>query len=229
MDSPIPKTELGDRGIAEREARRSAAALSPEPGAIPSTPEDADPAAALAGGMDRLLRACAARATFGISPAPAAIAFFDWWLHLATSPGKQMELARKAARKWLRYTGFLSRAARGEQASNQLLSNWKHQMDTALRLIDAAVQGTLEMRSSQLAAAMETHARDLDAERSVIGAKSASDLMAIQMNWMTGNLERSMAYWNQMFQAAADANSKLVECLRDQAQERGPDSSAEGV
>jgi hypothetical protein len=41
------------------------------------------------------------------------------------------------------------------------------------------------------------------------------------LDWMTQNLERSMSYWNQMFQAAADANAKLVECLREQAQTPG--------
>lgn len=117
------------------------------------------------------------------------------------------------------FASFLAGSKEWEQASNQLLANWKHQADTALRLIDAAVQGSLEMRSSQLAAAMETHARDLDTEKSVIGAKSAADLLAIQLTWMTGNLEKSITYWNQMLQAAADANSKLVECLRDQAQD----------
>jgi hypothetical protein len=105
-----------------------------------------------------------------------------------------------------------------EGASNQLLQTWKQQLDTTLKLIDAAVQGTLEMRTSQLAAAMETHARDLDTEKSVTGAKSVQDLMAIQLSWMTGNLERSMAYWNQMFQAAVDANTKLLECVRGQAE-----------
>jgi hypothetical protein len=105
-----------------------------------------------------------------------------------------------------------------ENATSQLLQTWKQQLDNGIRLIDAAVQGTLEMRSSQLAAAMETHARDLDAEKTLSGAKSASDLLAVQLNWMTGNLERSMGYWTQMFQAAADANAKLVECLRGQAQ-----------
>lgn len=104
-----------------------------------------------------------------------------------------------------------------ESAANQMLKAWKTQLDTTFKLIDAAVQGTLEMRSSQLAAAMETHARDLDAEKSVTGAKSVSDLLAVQLNWMTENLEKSMAYWNQMFQAAADANAKLMESMREEA------------
>jgi Poly-beta-hydroxybutyrate polymerase N terminal len=32
-----------------------------------------------------------------------ALAFGDWAMHLAASPGKLVELQRKAARKWLRY------------------------------------------------------------------------------------------------------------------------------
>jgi polyhydroxyalkanoate synthase len=65
--------------------------------------EEPDAAARLALETDRLARAYAARATLGISPAALALAFGDWWLHLAASPGKLVELERKAARKWLRY------------------------------------------------------------------------------------------------------------------------------
>ena len=78
------------------------------------TMEDVDPAADMAAGIDRLLHAYAGRATLGISPSAVGMAFFDWWLHLAASPGKQLELGRKAARKGLRYSDFLVRLARGE-------------------------------------------------------------------------------------------------------------------
>jgi hypothetical protein len=124
----------------------------------------------------------------------------------------------KATSGGIPYAALMPGNKEWESASNQLFQTWKQQLDTNLKLIDALVQGTLEMRSSQLAAAMETHDRDMTAEKSVIGAKSALDLWTIQMSWMTGNLERSLAYWNQMLQATVDANSKLVECLRGQAQ-----------
>jgi hypothetical protein len=102
-----------------------------------------------------------------------------------------------------------------ESASKQMLQSWKQQLDTGLKMVDAVVQGAMEMRTSQLAAAADTHNRDLDAEKSVMGAKTISDLLLIQLNWMTANMERSMAYWNQMFQAAAEANAKLGEYLRE--------------
>ncbi|HMK68586.1 MAG TPA: poly-beta-hydroxybutyrate polymerase N-terminal domain-containing protein, partial [Stellaceae bacterium] len=83
----------------------------------PPASEDIDAGAAMASGIDRVLRAYASRATFGVSPAAVSIAFFDWWQHLATSPGKQLELGRKAFRKWLKYSDFLARAARGDRSA----------------------------------------------------------------------------------------------------------------
>ncbi len=84
---------------------------------LPPPTEDIDPAAAMAAGIDRALHAYASRATLGVSPSAVGMAFFDWWTHLVASPGKQLELRRKAARKGLRYSDFLARAARGEQSA----------------------------------------------------------------------------------------------------------------
>ena len=128
------------------------------------------------------------------------------------------ETVRKDAPAGLPLAAFMPGNKEWETASSQLMETWKQQLDTALRLVDAAVQGTLEMRSSQLAAAMETHARDVHAETSVSRAKSVLDLWAIQLDWMTGNFERCFAYWTQMLQAANDANSKILESLREPAE-----------
>jgi polyhydroxyalkanoate synthase subunit PhaC len=46
--------------------------------------------------LDRLLRAGMARFTAGISPAAVGLAFTDWWVHLASAPGKQAQLAQSA-------------------------------------------------------------------------------------------------------------------------------------
>jgi len=129
------------------------------------------------------------------------------------------ETVRKDAPAEFPLAAFMPGNKEWETASSQLMETWKQQLDTALRLVDATVQGTLEMRSSQLAAAMETHARDVHAETSVSRAKSVLDLWAIQMDWITGNFERSLAYWTQMLQAASDANSKILESLREHTQQ----------
>jgi len=50
-------------------------------------------------GLDRAMRAGAARLTGGISPLSIWMAYADWAAHLASSPGKQAQLAAKALRK----------------------------------------------------------------------------------------------------------------------------------
>ena len=49
--------------------------------------------------LDRLLHSCEARVTGGVSPTSLTLAFLDWAVHLAGSPGAQQRLAEKAVRK----------------------------------------------------------------------------------------------------------------------------------
>jgi len=67
---------------------------------------------------DRLIHAWQGRFTFSISPAALMLAFFDWGIHLANSPGKQAALGEKAARKWARLMTFLARSATLQDCPN---------------------------------------------------------------------------------------------------------------
>lgn len=49
--------------------------------------------------IDRMREAVTAPWTGGLSPASLALAYFDWSIHLASAPGKHMELLDKAVRK----------------------------------------------------------------------------------------------------------------------------------
>jgi len=53
--------------------------------------------------LDRAANALMARMTLGLSPAALRAAWSDWASHLASSPGKQGELLREAARKAIRF------------------------------------------------------------------------------------------------------------------------------
>jgi polyhydroxyalkanoate synthase len=61
--------------------------------------------------LDRALHAVAARLTGGLSPAAVSLAFADWLLHLATSPGKQMALAGDAMQTASRFAQQLAQPA----------------------------------------------------------------------------------------------------------------------
>jgi polyhydroxyalkanoate synthase len=61
--------------------------------------------------IDRIAQAGLAHATGGLSPRSIASTYLDWWLHLATSPGKQLQLAEKARRKSQRLATYALRCA----------------------------------------------------------------------------------------------------------------------
>ena len=65
---------------------------------------------------DRLLHAALGRMTSGISPVALALAWMDWSLHLAQSPGKWARLCDKALRKAGRFGDYAARAAAGPAA-----------------------------------------------------------------------------------------------------------------
>ncbi|MGO4570840.1 PHA/PHB synthase family protein [Microvirga sp. 2TAF3] len=71
--------------------------------------------------LDHVAHAGLARLTGGLSPAALMAAYMDWAVHLAISPGKQVALATKAARKWSRLAQFASRCAMGGGLGEQCI------------------------------------------------------------------------------------------------------------
>lgn len=67
--------------------------------------------------LDRLLHASLARATAGISPAALGLAFADWWVHLALSPGKQAQLAQLAWTDAGRLATTVAQSALGQSSA----------------------------------------------------------------------------------------------------------------
>ena len=66
--------------------------------------------------MNMTTHAAMAKFTLGIAPSALALAYFDWATHLATSPGKQLELVEKALSKYKRLAEFAGRCASEEGA-----------------------------------------------------------------------------------------------------------------
>ena len=63
---------------------------------------------------DRSLRAALGEVTAGLSPAALVEAYFDWAVHLMASPGKQFDLATKAAADAVENVQFAAACALGE-------------------------------------------------------------------------------------------------------------------
>ena len=82
--------------------------------------EAPDPLDGLAATLDRAAGAWIAQATRGLSPATLTQAMSDWAMHLAVSPGKQLQLGAKAARKGLRLAGYAARSATDTEAAKAI-------------------------------------------------------------------------------------------------------------
>jgi polyhydroxyalkanoate synthase subunit PhaC len=75
--------------------------------------DDGSPAPAPLQPLDRALHAGMARVTGGLAPGALLGGFFDWAAHLATSPGKQLELATEAVKGGLENLAFAAGCACG--------------------------------------------------------------------------------------------------------------------
>jgi polyhydroxyalkanoate synthase len=84
---------------------------------LPSTDEwGKDPLDAAGEAIDRVAHAALARLTSGLSPMALAGAVLDWAAHLASSPGKQLQLVHKGARKAARLNEYLGRTMLGRDS-----------------------------------------------------------------------------------------------------------------
>jgi polyhydroxyalkanoate synthase len=72
---------------------------------------EAEPDAAQAETLDRLMHAWQGRLTASLSPATLLLAYGDWLMHLMNAPGKQAMLLQKAIRKWTRLMLYAGHAA----------------------------------------------------------------------------------------------------------------------
>jgi polyhydroxyalkanoate synthase subunit PhaC len=91
--------------------------------AVISTGEDDDPSSEFAEVLDRSVHYLFSRATLGLSPMGLSAAYFDWLVHLWSSPGKQLQLWQKGFRKAVRLAAHLYRyAADRAQAGSPCIS-----------------------------------------------------------------------------------------------------------
>ena len=109
-ETPETKTASGEETSRASEEERCG--LDAEPPEIVHTSPIEAPDRYSTKSLDRAANAHLARFTLGVTPYGLASTFFTWWAHLAGSPGKQVQLAEKAARKAMRlgvYGGTLAR------------------------------------------------------------------------------------------------------------------------
>ncbi|MCL4767562.1 MAG: alpha/beta fold hydrolase [Hyphomicrobiaceae bacterium] len=72
---------------------------------------DQDASAVFGEALDQSINYFTSRFTLGLSPAALTEAYFDWFVHIASAPGKRLQLAEKALRKSARLARYAAACA----------------------------------------------------------------------------------------------------------------------
>ena len=107
-------------------------------------------------------------------------------------------------------------------APDQILEQWRKHAEAGVRMMDAVVEATTQLRETQLAAAPETHVRVQALQKSLAAARSAQEMWGEQWHWALASCERSAAYWRNLFEAMNAANGKIARCMQEGAGAAGP-------
>lgn len=100
---------------------------------------------------------------------------------------------------------------------NAVLDAWKRQLDAAMRVTEAIIEGSTRMHEVQIEAATDAHADAVATQKALAGALDPAELLRIQTEWFVANQRKSMEYWKGLYEAAAETNAKVVGCLREAA------------
>lgn len=100
---------------------------------------------------------------------------------------------------------------------NAVLDAWKRQLDAAMRITEAIIEGSTRVHEVQIEAATDAHADAVATQKSLAAAAGPAELLRIQTEWFVANQRKSMEYWKGLYEAAAETNAKLMSCLREAA------------
>lgn len=116
-EAPADASGAADQRPAPAPSAAAAAAPSMAPLSMPPPEDDIDPSLQMAEALDRAFHYLVSRYTFGLSPMAEASAEMDWLMHLAMSPGKQLQLMQKATRKWTRLATHVAHCMMGDNGA----------------------------------------------------------------------------------------------------------------
>ncbi len=121
LPQPHPSPPMLPKKQSAPESASLAATVIPAPETEPNSAEMGPFFGIDGDALDRVLHFLQSRATLGLSPTAIALAYLDWSLHLAASPGKQIALAEAWARSLVLLGQQLSSCLLGGQPSQRCI------------------------------------------------------------------------------------------------------------
>lgn len=97
------------------------------------------------------------------------------------------------------------------------LGAWKRQMDVALQVAEAIVEGAEKTREIQLAAGVDAHAWLEASRKALADAPGMTEITAVQSRLATENFGKMAQYWARLAANARDTQSRVFKLLLEQS------------
>jgi phasin family protein len=92
----------------------------------------------------------------------------------------------------------------------------KQQFEQGFAVLEAITEGSRKLQEAQLKAATEAHAAVEAMHKRLAEAGDGQDLWRIQSEWMSASLEKSLAYWRELYETAIETESSIAKLLAAQ-------------
>jgi phasin family protein len=92
----------------------------------------------------------------------------------------------------------------------------KRQLESGFAVLRAITEGSRKLQEAQLKAATEAHAAVEAMHKRLAEAGDGQDLWRIQSEWMSASLEKSLAYWRELYETAIETESSIAKLLAAQ-------------
>lgn len=98
-------------------------------------------------------------------------------------------------------------------AQDPALAALKRQIDSSVRVVEAIIEGSMKIRESQLEAAAEAHAALEATRKQLEKVTEPQELWRIQGEWLSANLQQSLAYWRKLQETVSETQACVAKCL----------------
>ena len=105
----------------------------------------------------------------------------------------------------------------------------KQQIECGFAVLDAITEGSRKLQEAQLKAATEAHAAVEAIHKRLAESGDGQELWRLQSEWMSVSLEKSLAYWRQLYETAIETESSVARLLARQLSVSVPLAPGAGV
>ena len=92
----------------------------------------------------------------------------------------------------------------------------KRQLEFGLAVLEVITEGSRKLQESRLKAAPEAHAAVEAIHKRVAEAGDGRELWRLQSEWMSASVEKSLAYWRELYQTAIETETSIAKLLAAQ-------------